>query len=567
MQFINQITLLYPLFLLLIPLYILCEIFCKRNLQNIVFSNVAMLQKATRKQYSYIKILRFTIVALLSLALASPVIKNQHSLNNALGYDISLVIDASSSMYEDNRFNITKNIVSEFIDKRPTDKIALSVFADFSFVAVPLTYDKKSIKELLKYLKIGVAGSRNTSLYEALYLGADIFKKSQSKNKIIILLTDGINTVDTIKLSTALKKVQKHNIKVYTIAVGQNGDYDKDILTNIAKITDGKFYETSKPEKLKTIYEQINKLEKSKIKTTKYIQNIHYFQYLVTVSLILLILYTILHKNKYNLPYLIVSIVFIALVLSRPTISSEPISISRDNTSIMVAFDISASMQCNDIYPSRFAFMQKKFYDLTEKLSNQKVGVLGFSNQAYLITPTTNDYETLKHLVSNINLKHINKKGSNLIEVLKSTNNILSDEDKKALIVFTDGTNKANFTQEIKYAKKHNITVYIYTIATKKGGIITINKKILKDENDNIVITSLNDSIKTLATQTNGLYKSYSLNSDDLNLFINDINKNLNNTKQSSEKISNDKELFYIPLVLGLLTFVLSVVRLRDKKI
>ena len=142
MQDLVQMTFLYPYVWILFILYIVCEKYCKQNLPVIYFSNMKMLHNATSKQNNYIKILRYLIVFFIVLALSSPVIKNDYELDNASGYEISLILDASGSMHEDDRFVITKEIVADFIDKRKTDRLALSVFADFTYVAVPLTNDK-----------------------------------------------------------------------------------------------------------------------------------------------------------------------------------------------------------------------------------------------------------------------------------------------------------------------------------------------------------------------------------------------------------------------------------------
>ena len=162
----------------------------------------------------------FTIIAL-TIALASPIQEDEVIVKNDKGYEISLILDASGSMQEYNKFGIVKAIVEDFIDKREHDKLALSIFADFAYVAVPLTYDKKSIKRLLSRLEVGIAGKQRTALYEALFLSSNLFKTSKSKEKIAILLTDGMDNTNTIPLDVAIKTAKKYNIKVYTVGIGR----------------------------------------------------------------------------------------------------------------------------------------------------------------------------------------------------------------------------------------------------------------------------------------------------------------------------------------------------------
>jgi Ca-activated chloride channel family protein len=256
-----------------------------------------LLKSVTKNQGLLIKIVRFLVVLFIAIALASPVIKNEVIIKNNKGYEISLILDASGSMQQSNKFNITKKIVSDFISKRKTDRLALSIFADFAYVAVPLTYDKNSLLELLKHLKVGIAGVSKTALYEALYLSSNLFKNSKAKNKIAILITDGFNNVDTIPLDTAIARAKKYNIKVYTIAIGSSRDYDSKVLNKISIQTNGKFFKANSLKKLKDIYEIINKLEKSEIETNHYQKIDYYYQYPLDIAIGLLFLLILINRR------------------------------------------------------------------------------------------------------------------------------------------------------------------------------------------------------------------------------------------------------------------------------
>jgi Ca-activated chloride channel family protein len=201
-------------------------------------------------------------------------------------------------MREGNKFGIVKDIVDDFIDKRAHDKLALSIFADFAYVAVPLTYDKKSIKRLLKRIDVGVAGMQRTALYEALFLSSNLFKSSNSKDKIAILLTDGVDNAGTIPMDVAIKTAKKYGIKVYTVGVGNVGDFNPAVLKKIANDTGGKYFFANTVEKLKEIYKTIDKLEKSEIKADKYIKKSYFFQYPLALGIIFLMLYFYLRNRE-----------------------------------------------------------------------------------------------------------------------------------------------------------------------------------------------------------------------------------------------------------------------------
>lgn len=288
----------YPYAFILIALYLVCKFLCKKNIEEIYFSNAFILGNIVKKRRNFQTILEFLTLLFLVFALANPISKEQLSKNKALGYEIVLSIDASDSMRADNRFNITKEIVDNFIEKRVFDSIALTLFAQDVYIASPFTYDKKPLKDILKYIELGVAGNVGTALNEALYVSSNLFKNIKNPSKILILLTDGINTKNNIPLDVAIANAKKQNIKVYTIAIGNEGEYNKEALELIAKETNGRFFETSKPAQLMQIYDSIDNLEKSKIETSTLTKTKYYFQYTLFLSLIFLIILIFVNREE-----------------------------------------------------------------------------------------------------------------------------------------------------------------------------------------------------------------------------------------------------------------------------
>jgi len=291
------ITFLNSYAFILILVYILCSYICKEKTQSIYFSNLQMLKTATKNQQYLLKVLRFLLFLSLVFALANPVKKDDVVTNEKDGYEIALILDASGSMLENNKFGITKEILADFIQNRQTDRLALSVFADFAYVAIPLTYDKTTFQTLLGYLEVGVAGQQKTALYEALYLSSNLFKKSISKNKIAILLTDGMDNANTIPLEVAISIAKKYGIKVYTIGVGGTNDFNPLILEQIAKETKGKFYQATNKEEIETIYEEIDSLEKSKIKSDQLVKKTYLYQYPLDIAIGLLFILLLVQRR------------------------------------------------------------------------------------------------------------------------------------------------------------------------------------------------------------------------------------------------------------------------------
>ena len=271
-------------------------------------------------------------------------------------------------------------------------------------------------------------------------------------------------------------------------------------------------------------------------------------------------------RKKLNFALLIGSFIFLVLALARPVVENKPITIPTSDIDIVVAFDISKSMQCDDLYPNRLTFSKNKFNHLLSHLKDEKIGAIGFSARAFLIAPITNDYISLKYLVDNLTYEYISTKGSSILEALKSANLLLKNSQKKALIIFSDGGDNNNFEKEISYAKEHNIKVFVYAVATHKGGVIKTKDGVLKDKNGDIVVTRLNTKIKQLALQSDGAYLEYSASQDDIKKFLDVINTKFKKEKKEDIVINDNEELFYIPLTIALILFMISIIGFRRQK-
>ncbi|MBT3280216.1 MAG: VWA domain-containing protein [Campylobacteraceae bacterium] len=273
------------------------------------------------------------------------------------------------------------------------------------------------------------------------------------------------------------------------------------------------------------------------------------------------------NSSKIKLWLLIFSFIFLIIALARPIIIGKPIKIAQSNLSVVVAFDISRSMSCEDVYPNRLQFSQNKFNLFLENIKDTKVGVIGFSSRSFLVAPITNDYSTLKYLVQNLNQQTISVNGSSVYEALETTNNLLQSSKQKALIVFTDGTDDTDFSKSIEFAKDNNIKVFVYAVATKKGGVIPLgNDEVQKDSNGNIVITNLNENIKELAFQSGGAYLEFSSSKIDIKEFINTIKKSSKKKEEKDVTITDNEELFYYPLLIALILFLVSISGFRKTK-
>ena len=227
------------------------------------------------------------IIAWLSLvtAIARPVNIGAPVALPTTGRDILLAVDISGSMEREdmiingrqvNRLYAVKSVVSEFVNTREGDRLGLILFGERAYLQTPLTFDTKTLRDLLIEAQIGFAGN-GTAIGDAIGLSVKKLKERPDSNRVLILLTDGSNTAGVLSLSEASDIAKKAKVKIYTIGIGdgrqrnqglfgqtlvnQNNDLDERTLTAIADLTGGKYFRARDPRELRSIYDQLNKLE------------------------------------------------------------------------------------------------------------------------------------------------------------------------------------------------------------------------------------------------------------------------------------------------------------------
>jgi Ca-activated chloride channel homolog len=296
----------YLLFLLfgLIPLIVWYVYQNNKILPSLKLSETSRLSQI---QTSFKVKLRHLVFALRLLALAAVIIalarpQSSNSLKNVTseGIDIMITLDISSTMlardFKPNRLDAAKSVATEFISGRPSDRIGLVIFSGESFTQCPLTTDHAKLINLFNDLKFGMIQD-GTAIGDGLATAVGRLKESTAKSRVIILLTDGDNNAGSIAPITAAEIAKTFGIRVYTIGVGSMGTaampvqtiygiqyqdmpvkIDEQTLTQIAQLTDGKYFRATNIEKLKDIYAEIDKLEKTKIEINEYSKR--YDQYL-----------------------------------------------------------------------------------------------------------------------------------------------------------------------------------------------------------------------------------------------------------------------------------------------
>ncbi len=271
-------------------------------------------------------ILRLLALAFLITALARPRTSDETTKTKTTkGIDIVMAIDVSASMLakdlQPNRLEALKNVASEFIKGRPNDRIGLVEYAGESYTKTPITSDKAIVLRSLRDIKYNTIIEGGTAIGMGLATSVNRLKDSKAKSKVIILLTDGVNNSGFIDPKIASELAVEYGIKVYTIGLGTNGmalspvqvlsngnfqyqrikvEIDEVLLQEIADVTSGKYFRATDNRKLKEIYSEINKLEKTEVEELKFTSYNEKFRPFVLIAIGLILMELLLRFTVFR---------------------------------------------------------------------------------------------------------------------------------------------------------------------------------------------------------------------------------------------------------------------------
>ena len=292
-----------------------------------VLRNAGIATRARSGRWSLMWLL--TSLAAGILALARPQLANSFSQVETSGIDIMVVLDVSRSMLAEdyvgedgkraNRIDTVKRITRQFIEQRPADRIGISAFAGRPYLVSPLTLDHGWLLQNLDRLRIGMVED-GTAIGSALASAANRLKDSTSKTRIIVLLSDGGNNAGRVAPATAAEAASALGIKIYTIGAGSQGpapypvqdafgrtlyrnipaDLDEDTLKQLAAIGGGRYFAARNTRSMQEIFDQIDKLEKSKIEVTQFREYQDFFPWFVGASMVLLAAQMALSQSRWR---------------------------------------------------------------------------------------------------------------------------------------------------------------------------------------------------------------------------------------------------------------------------
>jgi len=258
------------------------QIVYRHALGNAIKKNCAVSTHIYKTVFYCVRLLTLILLALL---IAKPQIVDSRSKVPVQGIDIILDLDVSGSMqfkdYDDDnrsRFDVAKEEAIRFIEKRDHDALGLVLFGKDTVSRCPITFDKQLLKEVVEELKLGVINSDGTMLITSIVTAANRLKHSQSKSKVMIVLTDGEPSEGDMDVSVGIEVAKKLGIKIYTVGIGSEEErvfmhplygmvaqpkVNKELLTKIARDTGGYYFLARNARDMRRIYDKIDALEKT----------------------------------------------------------------------------------------------------------------------------------------------------------------------------------------------------------------------------------------------------------------------------------------------------------------
>lgn len=315
------------LLLLLIPYIIWYILKRHHNEASLQIADTSVYATAPKSYKNYLLhvpfALRMLTLAMIIIVLARPQTTNSWQSSEVEGIDIMLAIDVSTSMLAEdlkpNRLEAAKEVAADFVNGRPNDNIGITLFAGESFTQCPLTVDHAVLLNFIHGTRCGLIED-GTAVGMGIANAVSRLKESKAKSKVVILLTDGTNNRGDISPLTAAEIAKSFGIRVYTIGVGTNGEapypypvggtvqyvnmkveIDEKTLAQIASTTEGNYFRATSNSKLKEVYEEIDKLEKTKLNVKEFSKREEAYRGFAWVAFLsflleLLLRYTILRR-------------------------------------------------------------------------------------------------------------------------------------------------------------------------------------------------------------------------------------------------------------------------------
>lgn len=312
------------LFLIYIPLIVWYILKQRKNDATLIVSTLSAFAKLPTSWKAYLRHLLFIstlgAIGCIIVILARPQTTDNWSTSETEGTDIIIALDVSTSMlakdFQPDRFEAAKEVAAKFVSGRENDNIGMVIFAGEALTLVPMTTDQSVLINYIQNMTMGMLED-GTAIGDGLATAINRIKDGKAKSKSIILLTDGSNNTGMVYPQTAADIAKSLGIKIYTIGIGTNGNalfpvgvnlygkteyqslpvvIDEKTLRSIASATGGKYFRATNKSVLKDVFDEIDKLEKTKMDVRNFSNTEdNYMPW--AIALLLLICFNVIMRN------------------------------------------------------------------------------------------------------------------------------------------------------------------------------------------------------------------------------------------------------------------------------
>lgn len=312
------------LFLIYIPLIVWYILKQRKNDATLTVSTLSAFAKLPTSWKAYLRHLLFIstlgAIGCIIVILARPQTTDNWSTSETEGTDIIIALDVSTSMlakdFQPDRFEAAKEVAAKFVSGRENDNIGMVIFAGEALTLVPMTTDQSVLINYIQNMTMGMLED-GTAIGDGLATAINRIKDGKAKSKSIILLTDGSNNTGMVYPQTAADIAKSLGIKIYTIGIGTNGNalfpvgvnlygkteyqslpvvIDEKTLRSIASATGGKYFRATNKSVLKDVFDEIDKLEKTKMDVRNFSNTEdNYMPW--AIALLLLICFNVIMRN------------------------------------------------------------------------------------------------------------------------------------------------------------------------------------------------------------------------------------------------------------------------------
>ena len=250
--------------------------------------------------------------------------------------------------------------------------------------------------------------------------------------------------------------------------------------------------------------------------------------------------------------------VLMILSLAQPVLKDGKIQVKAKSADIIIALDISDSMLAEDLYPNRLSLAKQKALTLLSEAPNERIGVVAFAKNSYLVSPLSFDTSSVSFLLSKLDTSSITQKGTDFITMLETVANTEAKTDKKYLLILSDGGDEEDFSEAINLAKSEGIVVFVLGVGTIQGAPIKQKDGSFIKYKDEIIISKLNESISELATSTGGVYIQSTTSNEDIKTMLYEIISSSEKKELRSQEVQKYVALFYYPIILAMLILLIA---------